>query len=657
MPSIPKSRKKMIANSAAGAILPDMKNIFIFFAVWLSMGLTAFGGAIELEGEIGFVSEYPAPEAADYPDCGYSFSVTVKGAPDTGCELPEEISVIATAFTGRRLSEQAGFGRGERVRLTVVPFDEADETLRTRQTADQINDVTLPQFFLLEAKRIELFDPVWAADFTPVENLELPVAPDFPFFERTAAQERERERAIRADLDYIAELVDMVGGGDFAGWNAKLKPLREKYAETVAEKWVGNTWFKTGGWVFGGTFDDTASFRSAVLSLNEYLRSRNIDLIVMRIPGRAEICADLFEPEFRRSIVNPAYYELQRYLLEHDVEYVDLTAAMTAHRLDSVAPYWYFEPGEGHAAEGGCRVVASEIARRIKRYDLPRDLPSGVELKTIDGMYNYPAGNSEFDPSKPIAVTAVWLNGRPLSIAEDGRSPLLLMGDSYFTHPSMTQGATIQHYTALESGTVPDLLCRMSAGNGLPRFLSRKGDRYLAPRRVVVWVTKPDTVFKKIIPFEPPVYFERRELLRTISGEALKELDFSPEADGAPFCGFYSAVDGGVFNLVPSNLGALDKNGSGPAGKLTLDVAEYAGDYKYFQVEMRMSWNWTVTCEVSCGDWSDVSFLSLSDYSRRVDYLVPAAPGADKITFNYKMVKVLRGKTMSIKSIKIYGVD
>ncbi|MDD4818486.1 MAG: hypothetical protein PHI85_11020 [Victivallaceae bacterium] len=635
-----------------------MKKITTFLAVCLCLFFTAAGGEIELEGEIGFVSDYPSPEAADYPDCGYSFSLTVKGVGDAGYALPGEIAVIATAFTGRKLSPQAGFERGERVRLKLIPFEEADETLRARQTADQIADVTMPQFFLVGGERVGLFDPVWAADFTPVENDELPVPPAFPFFERTPAQEAERTRFINEDLAYIDGLLNEIGGGDFSKWNAALKPLREEYGGTVAEKWVGKTWFKTGGWVFGGTFDDTASFRSAVMAMNDYLRSRNVDLIVMRIPGRAEICADLFNPEIRRSVVNPAYYELQKYLLEHDVEYVDLTAAMVARRLEYTAPYWYFEPGEGHAAEGGCRVVASEISRRIARYDLPRDLPAAAELKTIDGMYHYPAGNPDFDPSKPIAVSAVWLNGRPLPIAEDGDSPLLLMGDSYFTHPSMTQGATIQHYTALESRVVPDLLCRMSAGNGLPRFLSRKGDGYLAPRRVVVWVTKPDTVFKKIIPFDPPVYFSRRELLRSISGAELKSLDFSGNGpDGAPFAGFYSDEDGGVFKLVPSNLGTLEKNGSGPAGTLKMDVGEFAGKYKYYQVEMRMAWNWTVTCEVSCGDWSDVSFLSLSDYSRRVEYLVPASSEADTIRFDYRMVKVLRGKTMTIKSIKIYGVD
>lgn len=615
----------------------------------LALSLSA---AVEFEGEVGRVSRVPDPAAAPYSDCGYTFEVRVKGQ-NGGSPLPRDVVLIATAFTGRKLDPAPRFLPGERVRFTVTAYDDAPDPLRQRQTADDLAAFDSPQYFVDKAERIELFNPDWSADYNPPAET-LPAPPAFPFFERTAEAEADRRKFMEEDLVYLRGLRDTLGGGDFAKWNAEVAPRRAAYAAKTVDKWVGNTYFKTGGWAFGGTFEDTASFRAAVLAMNAYLRERNIDLIVIRIPGRAEICADFFDPELKGSIVNPAYYQLQEYLLEHDVEYVDLTRAMVEHRLDHETPYWYFEPGEGHAAEGGCMVVADEITRRIARYHFPETLPADAATVTVDGMYKHAPGNPAFDPAKPIPVTAIHAGGRPLPIAEDGGSPLLLMGDSFFTHPSMRDGATIQHYTAWKSKVVPDLMCRMSAGSGLPRFLSCKGDEYLAPRRVVVWVTKPDTEFSKVIPFLPPVYYSKKELLRSIEGAELAKLDFSVP-DGQKVTSFYSGDDGGVFKVVPLKFKDLSEHGSGPAGALTLDVSEYLGKYSHLLVDFHLAWNWTVGCEVSCGKWSDYSYLSLSDYSRRASYLVPLEAGS--IKFDYRVVKVLRGLTLTIKRINIYGVE
>ncbi len=628
-----------------------LKIIIILLSGAFALPFAAFA-AIEFEGEVGRVSGIPDPAAAPYADCGYTFEVKVKGQ-NGGEALARDIVLIATAFTNRKLDSAPRFMPGERVRFVATPFDEAPDALRQRQTADDLAAFESPQYFVDKAERIELFNPDWAADYVPPSET-LPEPPAFPFFERTAEAEADRRKCMADDLAYLRGLRDTLGGGDFAKWNAAVAPRREAYAAKTLEKWVGGTYFKTGGWAFGGTFEDTESFRDAVLAMNAYLRARNIDLIVIRIPGRAEICADFFDPELKLSIVNPAYYQLQEYLLEHDVEYVDLTQEMVKHRLDYEAPYWYFEPGEGHAAEGGCKVVAAEISRRIARYHFPETLPSDAKIVTVEGMYRHAPGNPAFDPAKPIPVSAVHVGSRPLPIAEDGASPLLLMGDSFFTHPSMRDGATIQHYTAWRSRVVPDLMCRMSAGSGLPRFLSCKGDEYLAPRRVVVWVTKPDTEFSRVIPFLPPVYYSKKELLRTIEGAELAKLDFRAP-DGRKVTSFYSGDDGGVFKVVPLKLKDLSEHGSGPAGTLTLDVAEYQGKYSHLLVDFHLAWNWTVGCEVKCGKWSDYSYLSLSDYSRRADYLVPLEAG--KIEFDYRVVKVLRGQTLAIKKINIYGVE
>jgi len=490
----------------------------------------------------------------------------------------------------------------------------------------------------------------------PPAAVELATPPNFPFFQPSSKAVAERQAAMRKDLAYLQNLLAESGFKSWPDWENYLAPKREFYSKNIQEKWVENTYFKTGGWVFSANFAETESFRNAVLAMNDYLKARNIDLIVLRVPGRAEICADLFNPEFKHSIVSPVYYQLQEFLLRHDVEYIDLTQRVVSERLEAVAPYWYIESGEGHAAEGACKSVARELTERLKRYDFTADLPAETTLATVPGMYNYPSGNPNFDTNTPIPVTVVRCGQKPLPIAEDGKSPILLMGDSYFTHPTMREGGTIQHYLAWELKTIPDLLCRMSAGSGLPRFLSRKGDEYLVPRRVVIWVTKPDTVFKRIVPFAPPVYFSYKAPVASYSGEALKTLNWS-DHDGREIRHFYTAEDGGELKIVPLTMNDLTTNGSGPAGQLTFDVKPYAGKFDALQVVMRLGWNWTVTTNITCGNFTDYSYLSLSDYSRKVEYLIDLSPDAETLEFDFRSVKVLRGLTLSIKRIDIYGVN
>ena len=628
-----------------------MKKILTLVLLFAAL-LAGSASALELEGEIATVSPYPTPEEAPYPDCHYAFSLTVYGQKE-GESVPSEIVVVAPLFRDRTSIPANIFRRGERVRLKLVPFEDAPDEERQIQTADAINSLEAPYFFMLSGSRVELYDPVWSANYTPADGYLPPVEPEFPFFERSQEAESLRAAAMSQDLEYLRNLL-AANGGDWDKWNETIAPLRDKLRKSSHSGWFGDTYFKLGGWAFGGKWEDTASFRQSVLAMNDYLRARNIDLIVLRIPGRAEICADLFFPELEGSVTNPMHYQLQEYFLENDVEYIDLTRRMVAERSEFVQPYWYIEPGEGHAAQG-CRVIARELADRIQRYGIERDLPANAEIVHIPGMYKYPAGHPTFSPDDPIPVESIRINDKPLSIAEDGRSQVLLIGDSYFTHPSMRGGATIQHYFAWESGIVPDLLCRMSAGDGLPRFLSRKGDAYLAPRRVVVWVTKPDTIFHNIIPFEPPTYYRERVLLESISGEALKSLDFK-SFDDRPLTSFFADEDGGVFKLVPLN-GSLEKDSSGAAGRLTLDVREHAGSYEYILVVMRFAWNWTARIEAVSGDWSDTSLISLSDYSRRADYLIPLTPDAENIIFNFKSVKVLRGLTLTLRKLELYGVN
>ncbi len=468
---------------------------------------------INLEGIIVNPSALPIPEKSDYPDCNYTAMFQVKNILSQDSSIPEKIVLVIPGFRKRKLLTDSIYTSGQRLMVKIELFDDISETLRQIQQADQINSLEYDYYYLTEGTRIDQIGPIVRSPVGISKNnpLTQPIAdakkPKLTTQEKKAA--KLRKQAMQKDLDRINKLLAK-NGGDFKKWYDNLNDMRREYGKVIEKKdfkWIGDSYFSLKSWALYKEEYLNYDFVSAMIDYNQYLRDRNIDFIVVRVPSMNEVVGDLFIQSFNNTEFNPYLHEFIKILLENDVETIDLVPPLVKNRFKYPLLFWY-QTIDPHPAEGAGRITAQILSDRIKRYSMRKNKSPRVYLASTTMIpfrddiykcdYTWPDGNKKYDTNSAVSFLGVFSkDGNVLQINENSGSPVLFIGDSFLDYsPYGSRGGSIPQYFYYESGVLPDKFYRYGGATNLFGELIRKGDSFLVNRRVVIFIMNSGGILK-----------------------------------------------------------------------------------------------------------------------------------------------------------------
>jgi hypothetical protein len=230
----------------------------------------------------------------------------------------------------------------------------------------------------------------------------------------------------------------------------------------------------------------------AVEDFAAQLRRRGIRLLVVRIPPKFEIYADLLLAD-----ADPVALDLgreqRRWLAELErrgISVLDLGPTFQAERRRSSEPLYAAQ--DTHWSPWAAQLAAREIADRLVRSGVPRGagLALAAERATRDDCGDL---WGKLKPPRPPCVPLTLISQRPKvfgeSVATVARtSPILLLGDSSSVVYHDSHRAGLVDHLASSLGQPIDLLGVTAGGaNGAREALARR-ENGLAAKKIVVWV-------------------------------------------------------------------------------------------------------------------------------------------------------------------------
>ncbi|MBC8757402.1 hypothetical protein H2O64_22220 [Kordia sp. YSTF-M3] len=467
---------------------------------------------IILEGEIEFISKLPNPKKMDYPDCNYSTILNIHSdSKDT------RISVVFKGVVNRKLVKTAKFKIGDKVKITLIPFEKASSEIRQTQLVDQIDDFDIKVYYAVNATKIKKYSKNINSKDIVTKNKKVETISILPINRKV---NRIRKRNIKSEIKRIDKLLNS-HGGTWEQWEKDIQDFKAEYAkatEAQESKWVENSFFSA-----GKAYADSneGNFVEAMTSFNAYLKQFNIDLIIVRIPFKGEVSGTIFSDKLTDHVVNPYAMKVTSDLLNNGIEVVDILPKLIEERKKYPLMFWYNDFEEKHPGEPVARIVAKEINELLKRYPEYETIPKiKTNLKDTIGVrsgkqYKWPKGNEVFSPDKLISYKTVKDSfGNMIQLEYDkNKSPFLLIGNSFLAYPSIAKGGSIPHYLTHESGFISDVYYR-SGGIGLGRLIYKKGKSYLENRRAMIYVALPQS-FQGTVPVIP--------LAASINNDSYKE--------------------------------------------------------------------------------------------------------------------------------------
>jgi hypothetical protein len=343
----------------------------------------------------------------------------------------------------------------------------------------------------------------------------------------TAREARARTAAIRATAAAIEQEAQRYAGGDWEAWYEHLGAFRADLLSRI-ERGEGNLTavqanpanapsglLRVDGHPPMFEYPSTARYLAAgedkpsrareraagpaFIAVSEWLKQKNIDLLLVPVPRIPEVYADRIAtgapPD---GIIAP---QLRRFLLElsnADVEVVDLLPVFLKARSANPAPLYLV--ADGHWSDRAQRLAAAEIGRRLKRYDFvmaalkekplftsaPARLPfHGANYKFLTTAEHKEVANALAAMSLTHVTTTQ--GGKPFQDAPE--SPVVVIGDS-FTHYFQNEIKPGSGIDALLSKEINIPVSNVSTAGGttapIKDFLRRP--ELLRDRRVVVWI-------------------------------------------------------------------------------------------------------------------------------------------------------------------------
>lgn len=487
---------------------------------------------IIIEGELKFVSELPNLDKMDYPDCNYS---TIFEVNSDSSEI--NVNIIFSGIVNKERLSASNFKVGDKLRVTLIPFENTESKVRQTQLVDQVDDFDILTYYALDAKKIKKYSKKTNSK-TIVSQKEKVREIEISSIDKKAR--RIRGKTIKKDLKKIEDLLKS-HGGTWEQWEKDLENFKSEYNKankSKKSKWIGNSFFSAGK----AYSNSEGNFVNAMIDFNNYLKQFNIDLIILRIPYKGEVVGDLFSESLSDNITNLTAMKITFEMLKNDIEVIDIVPRLIENRLNYPLMYWYNDFDEIHPGEPISWVAAEEIKNRLKRYTEFNDYPKiTTYIKDTTGIrngkrYRWPKGNDFFPPKGVITYKSVVDSSRNMIQLEYNKneSPFLFIGNSFLAYPSIKRGGSIPHYFTHESGLIPDVYFR-SGGVGLGRLIYKRGKSYIEKRRAVIYIVKP-THFQENVPIIPLIaninnQYEEKHIMKLNKTNWEEHVSFFPKLE------------------------------------------------------------------------------------------------------------------------------
>jgi len=497
-----------------------------FLLIFFSQTSFSFQKEVKELGELIFVSKTPNPKEINYPNCNFStIFLTSKN---------ERFNVIFRGIQKNKLLEASKLKKGDKLSLNLIPFEKVSSEIKQMQLADYVDDFDLPIYFAKQYSKIKSYKKNKVKYVKKkIKKNKITILPK----EKDAI--KARKKSIKKDLKSINKIYKKTGKRNWGKWYSKTFKQREEYMNAFKrkeKKWVNDAYFSA-----GKAFSENkeGNFVEAMIEFKNYLDNFNIDLLIVRIPFKGEICADLFLDNFSQDkIIDPYVTKITKELLNNNIEVLNLNPRLIEERFKTPLTFFYNDFDESHPAEQVSRVAADEIAKRLERYNFFEDKDNS-ELKLIkkesrfrnSKTYKWPTGNENFSSKESILYSSI-INEKeqPVRFSEKSNSKILIVGNSFLSYPSEKKGASISHYFNYISNIKPDVFFR-SGASGFGRLIFKKGENFLEGKKVLVYIVHPQN-FQRNVAMVPTSYkFNSNdfieEKLKKISKENWFDIDYS----------------------------------------------------------------------------------------------------------------------------------
>lgn len=452
---------------------------------------------ISFEGTVRTVSPIPNPEENDYPNCLYSLLVDVNSFSTTASdkEIAPEIIINAPIIKDKKVVEAFRFLPGDKISCLCVEYEAMPHSIQEIQLSDSIQSFEHTMYYPISANHIDYLQPKRIDGFAK-QKIAIHTVQPTPKDENAARRRKER---IQEEIARIEEELKQ-HGGSFEMWEKEYAPIAEKYKEMSGEEmsvWIKDSFFSAGGKEGEEIRYNTKQYIDGLKPYKEYLESKNIDLIVVRIPGKGDFAARVLASDDYQE--NPAWVKHYYECLKNDIEIVDPMPEMWKHRFDFPL-FYYYKSEEIHPFEGTYYYCASVLSEVLKRYHISKDQHS-YSLKRVfhplntytarkfPSLFLYPSGNPTFDPQKPLEYNQVQRDGSVLEdFAVNSGSPILFLSNSFFGCRDYTKDLGLPQYASFFLELVPDWLYQPGGYSSLVRSLLTSNDDLLSGRKVVILV-------------------------------------------------------------------------------------------------------------------------------------------------------------------------
>lgn len=461
-------------------------------------------------------SPVPNPATSDYPDCLYAYKAEVYKH-ISGAKTPAVIMVNSWAFKDSSYSDTSKINEGDFLEIETEPMASASPDLKKIMVSDNINDIRTRTYLEIKQARSGVVDKTYEAPtFTAVSH-DLPspaVLEAKRAFVFSPEATRDKQERIAADIRAIEETISQYGGA--AEWIKTLQPFQAALKKVQSEhtKECGNktTFVGAKNFLFCANrskFLINKNWQAAVLSgdqnsnellypiayesilqTRDWLSKRGIDLIVVPIPTRAEIYADLMTGTKTIPHVAPHRLLFNKQLLNSGIEVVDLTPYFLEARLneDLQSPRALYCKDDPHWDTEGIKIAAKIVAKRLKRYKFKQPSEqfriTEIQRDSHHDLFNHLHDDLKDERYKQIKTVEEIYTSENSLFKADPDSPILVCGDSYVV---MHDGGSISAHLSKEMGLRVDLLSQAGGGPLVPKLLASSPPAYINNKSVVIW--------------------------------------------------------------------------------------------------------------------------------------------------------------------------
>ena len=454
-----------------------------------------------MEGTIRDASFIPDPQNNDYPDCLYSLMIEVNSfsfpnSPDK--TISQELIINVPIMKDEKILQDNIFRCGDKFSLTCTAYDGMPDKVKEIQVSDDYQSFEHDYYYVLKINKTKAFSNTGSKKFSKRQITVLPVKT----LEKDEMASKKRSDRINSEIERIEDELSK-HGGSFTKWKEEYKPIGDKYKELVKDKfecWIGDSFFSAGGTETGYS---PQKYIEGILPYKKFLEEKNIDLLLVRMPSKADFAARVLANE--EFYENPAWVEFQYTCLKNDLEIVDPMPEMWNHRLDFPL-FYYFHTSESHPFEGAYYTVAKCVSDVLKRYKSFKRLQGDDELHLVDApikgtneSFFWPRGNEKFDPKEKITFKEVWQKEESIEVQSNTSSPFVFLSNSYGGR-YLVSTLSIANYTAYFLQHIPDWSYQVSLFNAMLRNLVVYPER-LSKRSCVIMICMPSMYNSAFPPF------------------------------------------------------------------------------------------------------------------------------------------------------------